>query len=128
VEIQVAKLAEAIQQLQQRVAELELQAVPSTSQEVHDQREATAQSAVERIKALVMECKQVSSQSAQTYERLAEDPELRTLESQLQEEKQQATTMQVQLKPLSAVERMKRSQEQHIVQNKSTLSKVKSWK
>jgi hypothetical protein len=34
VESQVGKLVEAIQQLQQRVAELELQAVPSTPQEV----------------------------------------------------------------------------------------------
>jgi uncharacterized membrane-anchored protein YhcB (DUF1043 family) len=74
---QVMKLAEAIQQLQQRVAELELQIVPSTLQEVRDQREATAWSAVERIKALAMECKQLSSHSAQTYERLTEDPELK---------------------------------------------------
>jgi hypothetical protein len=42
VESQVVKLAEAIQQLQQRVAELELQAVPSTLQEVQDQREETS--------------------------------------------------------------------------------------
>jgi hypothetical protein len=34
VEDQVVKLVEAIQQLQQRVAKLELQAMPSTSQEV----------------------------------------------------------------------------------------------
>jgi hypothetical protein len=34
IEIQVGNLAEAIQQLQQRIAELELQAVPSTPQEV----------------------------------------------------------------------------------------------
>jgi hypothetical protein len=34
VENQVVKLAEAIQQLQQRIAELELQTVPSTPQEV----------------------------------------------------------------------------------------------
>jgi hypothetical protein len=34
VESQVVKLAEAIQQLQQRIAELELQTVPSTPQEV----------------------------------------------------------------------------------------------
>jgi phage shock protein A len=37
---------------------------------------------------------------------------LKALESQLQEAKQQAEIVQVQLKPLSAVERMKRSQEQ----------------
>jgi monomeric isocitrate dehydrogenase len=80
-EIQVGKLAEAIQQLQARIAELELQAVPSTPQEVRDQREETVRSAVERIKALALECKQLSSRSAQTYERLAKDPELRTLES-----------------------------------------------
>jgi TolA-binding protein len=43
VERQVGKLVEAIQQLQQRIAELELQAVPSTPQEVRDQREETAQ-------------------------------------------------------------------------------------
>jgi hypothetical protein len=68
VEHQVAQLAEAIQQLQQRIADLELQAVPSTPQDVRDQREATARSTVERIKALALECKQLSSRSAQTYE------------------------------------------------------------
>jgi hypothetical protein len=41
VEHQVAQLAEAIQQLQQRIAYLELQTVPSTPQYVRDQREAT---------------------------------------------------------------------------------------
>jgi hypothetical protein len=61
--------------------------VPSTLQEVRDQREETARSVVERIKELALECKKLSSRSAHTYERLAEDPELRTLESQLQEEK-----------------------------------------
>jgi hypothetical protein len=42
VEIQVGKLVEAIQQLQQRITELELQAVSSTPQEVQDQREEIA--------------------------------------------------------------------------------------
>jgi hypothetical protein len=36
VERQVGKLVESIQQLQQRIVELELQAVPSTLQEVQD--------------------------------------------------------------------------------------------
>jgi hypothetical protein len=63
VESQVGKLVEAIQQLQQRVAELELQAVPSTLQEVRDQREETTQSTVQRIKALALECKKINSQS-----------------------------------------------------------------
>jgi hypothetical protein len=36
-ERQVMKLVEVIQQLQQRVMELELQTIPSTPQEVHDQ-------------------------------------------------------------------------------------------
>jgi hypothetical protein len=79
----VENIAEAIQQLQARVAELELQVVPSTPQEVRDQREETARSAVERIKELVLECKKLNSQSVQIYERLVEDPELRTLESQI---------------------------------------------
>jgi len=83
VEIQVGKLVETIQQLQQRVAELEFQAVPSTPQEVRDQREETVLSAVHRIKELALECKYLSSRSPQTYERLVEDPELRTIESQL---------------------------------------------
>jgi folate-dependent phosphoribosylglycinamide formyltransferase PurN len=39
VEAQVVKLAETIQQLQARITELEVQAVPSTPQEVCDQRE-----------------------------------------------------------------------------------------
>jgi hypothetical protein len=83
IENQVAKLAEAIQQLQQRVAELEIQTTPSTLQDVRDQREETAQSTVQRIKALALECKQLSSRSAKNYEHLIEDPELKTLESQL---------------------------------------------
>jgi chromosome segregation ATPase len=112
VEHQVEQLVEAIQQLQQRIADLELRTVPDTPQDVRDQREATARSTVERIKALAMECKQLSDRSAQTYEKLTENPELKALESQLQEAKQQAETIQAQLKPLSVVERMKRSQEQ----------------
>jgi hypothetical protein len=49
---------------------------------------------IERIKGLTMECKQLSDHSAQTYEQLTEDPELKALESQLQEVKQQAETVQ----------------------------------
>jgi hypothetical protein len=52
----------------------------------------------------------------QTYEGLTEDPELKTLDSQLQEEKKQAAVVQVQLKILSVVERMKISQEQRTTQ------------
>jgi vacuolar-type H+-ATPase subunit D/Vma8 len=63
-ESQVGKLAEAIQQLQRRVTELELQVVPSTQQEVQYQREEIAQSTVERIKALALECQQLNSRSA----------------------------------------------------------------
>jgi lipid II:glycine glycyltransferase (peptidoglycan interpeptide bridge formation enzyme) len=81
--------------------------VPNTPQDVRDQREATARSTVERIKSLTMECKQLTDHSAQTYEKLTENPELKALESQLQEAKYQAETIQAQLKPLSVVERMK---------------------
>jgi hypothetical protein len=83
VEVQVMKLAEAIQQLQARVMELELHAVPSTPQEVRDQREKAAKSAVERIKSLASECKQLSDISEQTYKCLTKDPELRKLEAQI---------------------------------------------
>jgi len=93
VEHQLAQPVEAIQQLQQRIADLDLQTVPSTPQDVWDQRKAIAQSIVERIIALALECKQLSSRSVQTYEQLTEDPELKILESQLQEAKKQ--TMKV---------------------------------
>jgi hypothetical protein len=63
-----------------------------------------------------MECKKLTDRSAQTYEQLTENPELKALESQLQEAKYQAEIIQAQLKPLSAVERMKRSQEQRTAQ------------
>jgi hypothetical protein len=63
-----------------------------------------------------MECKHLSSCNAQTYECLIEHPEMKTLESQLQEEKKQEKTIQVQLKLLSVVERMKRYQEQCMAQ------------
>jgi len=64
IEHQVVNLAEAIQQLQQRITYLELQSMPNTLQDVWDQREATAQSAVERIKTFTMECKQHSDHNA----------------------------------------------------------------
>jgi hypothetical protein len=44
---QVAQLEEVIQKLQQCIADLELHVVPETPQEIRDQREATAHSAVE---------------------------------------------------------------------------------
>jgi hypothetical protein len=84
---QVMKLAEVIQQLQQRVVDLELQIIPSTPQEECDQREITAQGTVERIKELTEECKQLSTRSAQIHENLTEYPKLHKLESQLQEAK-----------------------------------------
>jgi chromosome segregation ATPase len=94
---QVVQLEEVIQQLQLRIADLELRAVPETPQDVREQREATARSAVERLKALVGECKQLSNRSAQTYEKLTENPKLQTLESQLQEVKKHAEILQAQL-------------------------------
>jgi chromosome segregation ATPase len=90
--------------------------VPETPQDVRDQREATAHSTVDRLKSLALECKQLSNQSAQTYENLTENPELQALESQLQEAKQHTDTLQAQLKALSAVDRMKRSHEQRTTQ------------
>jgi hypothetical protein len=86
---------------------LELRVVPETPQDVRDQREEIAQSAVERLKALTLECKKLTDHSAQTYEQLMENPELKELESQLQEEKYQDKNIQAQLKPLLAMERMK---------------------
>jgi hypothetical protein len=52
VEAQVVKLVETIQQLQARITKLEAQAVPSTPQEVRDQREETAKNKIIRIIAL----------------------------------------------------------------------------
>ena len=59
--------------------------MPKTPQEIRDLREATSRSAVGRLKTYALECKKMSSRSAQTYETLAENPELQTLEAQLQE-------------------------------------------
>jgi hypothetical protein len=55
--MQVGKLAKAIQQLQARIIDLEIQAVLSTPQEVHDQWEEITKSAVGRIRTLTLECK-----------------------------------------------------------------------
>jgi predicted nucleic acid-binding Zn-ribbon protein len=107
----VAQLEEVIQQLQQRIADLELCTVPETPQDVRDQREATTRNAVDRLKSLALECKQLSNRSTKTYDNLTENPELQALESQLKEAKQHVDTLQVQLKALSVVDRMKRSHE-----------------
>jgi hypothetical protein len=96
---------------------LELRVVPETPQYVREQREATARSTVERLKALVGECKRLSNHSDQTYENLVKNPKLQALESQLQAEaKKHTNILQVQLKALLAIERMKQSQEQCTVQ------------
>jgi len=55
VEIKVVKLVEAIQQLQARITEMEIQEIPSTPQEVHDQMEEAFKSAIGRIRALALE-------------------------------------------------------------------------
>jgi hypothetical protein len=80
-ESQVGNLIESIQQIQARVSELELQVVLRTPQEVWDQREEITRRGVKRIKALASVCKKISNLSAQTYERLAKDLELRKLEA-----------------------------------------------
>jgi hypothetical protein len=80
-DMKVGKLAEAIQQIQEWIMDLDVQAVMRTPQEVHDQREEATKKEVERIRAFSSECKQLSDQSAQTYKRLVEDPELRKLEA-----------------------------------------------
>jgi ERCC4-related helicase len=108
VEVQVVNLVEVIQQLQARIMKLEIQAVLSTPQYMRDQREEAAKSVVGRIRALTSECKQMSDRSMQTYECLTEDPELRKLEAQLQKAQQHTLSVEVQMKLLTMVERMKR--------------------
>jgi hypothetical protein len=78
-------LDESIQQLQVRITELEFEAVSSTPQEVHDQREETTKNTLIRIRELTSEYKQLRDRSTQTYEFLEEDPELSKLEAHLQE-------------------------------------------
>jgi hypothetical protein len=73
---QVVELEEVIQQIQQHIAELELCTVPETPQYVRDLREATTHSTIDRLKSLSLECKKLSNRSAQTYEKLTENPEL----------------------------------------------------
>jgi hypothetical protein len=71
---QVTQLEAVIQQLQQCIMDLELRTMPETPQEIRDLREATARSAVDRLKTLASECRQLSTRSTQTYETLAENP------------------------------------------------------
>jgi hypothetical protein len=71
---QVVQLEEVIQYLQQRIIDLELCTVPETPQDVRDLREETTHNVVGRIKALVLECNQMSNHSTQTYESLIEHP------------------------------------------------------
>jgi hypothetical protein len=78
---QVGKLAEAIQHLQEGVAELEIQAVPRTPQEVRYHREETTRSTVEIIRELATECKKLSDLSAQTYDCFAKYLEMGRLEA-----------------------------------------------
>ena len=71
---QVTQLEEVIQQLQQRITDMELFAMLETPQEIRDLREATARSAVDRLKTLASKCRKLSTRSTQTYENLTENP------------------------------------------------------
>ena len=90
--------------------------MPETPQEIRDLREATARSAVGRLKTFSLECKQLSARSTQTYETLIENLELQTLEAQLQEEKKHIDVLQAHLKSVIIVERMNRFAEQRTTQ------------
>ena len=68
------QLEEVIQQLQQRITDLELHTMPETPQEIRYLREATTQSAIDQLKNLASECRQLSTRSAHTYETLAVNP------------------------------------------------------
>jgi hypothetical protein len=85
----VNQLVEAIQQLQQCITDLELRTILETPQDVRDQREATTQSTVERLKVLTLDCKKLTDRSAQTYEQLTKNSKLKPLELHLQEVKYQ---------------------------------------
>jgi uncharacterized protein YaaN involved in tellurite resistance len=52
---QVAQLEEVIQQLQQRITDLELRIVPKTPQEIRYLREEIAHSVVGRMKSITLE-------------------------------------------------------------------------
>jgi hypothetical protein len=69
--------------------------MPKTPREIRYLREATARNAVGRLKTFSLEFKQLSTRSTQTYETLAENLELQTLEAQLQEENKHADMLQV---------------------------------
>jgi hypothetical protein len=53
---QVVKLGETLQKLQDRITKLEAQTVPSTPQEVRDQREESSKNTVSSIIALTLVC------------------------------------------------------------------------
>jgi hypothetical protein len=85
---QVAQLEEVIQQLQQRIKDMEFHTVPETPQEIRDLREATTRNTIGRLKTFSLECKPLSTRSDQTYVNVTNNPKLQSLEAQLQEVKQ----------------------------------------
>jgi hypothetical protein len=109
-------MEEVIQKLQQRIIDLKLCTMLETPQKIRYLREATARSVVGQLIFFSLECKKLRARSAQTYETIVENPKLQTLEAQLQEEKKHADTLQVQIKTLTPVERMKRFIEQRTTQ------------
>jgi hypothetical protein len=114
-----------IEKIQQRIMNLELCTVPKTPQEIRDLREATARSAVDRLKNLDSKCRKLRTRSAQTYETLTENPELHTLEAKLHEAKQHADVLQAQLKSVTQFEIMKRFAEQRTTQQQVHMLQTK---
>lgn len=111
-----AIIIQSVRQFQARMLELEARQMPGTLQEVQDQRAESIRNFIANLKALAMECKHLSTTSAQHYAKLSEDPMLKREEAQLQDALQQSYSLQAQMNVLPTLERMKRASEQCAMQ------------
>lgn len=71
VEEKFARIIQYVRQFQARIVGLEARYMPGTLQEVRDQRAEAIRNSIANLKALAVECKKLSTTSAQHYAKLS---------------------------------------------------------
>jgi len=89
----VRRVTDLVQSLQGKVEELGARLVPTTPQEVHDERKNEVQQLVEVMKKTVLEYETLLGKVAQTWSTLLEDPDKVKIQEEMDEVQQQQNRM-----------------------------------
>lgn len=106
VEEAIRQVSSLMKGLQMKVSDIETRMLSSTPQEVRDQREVEAKSAVTSMFEAVEQCEKLLGESAQIWSDLVEDAELQKVQAQIKALQIQHENLKRVMKTLSPLEKM----------------------